>query len=580
MTLHSFIHSILYSERERKIEKRYALFDFLRRRNRILRLLKKMNCLYKISNVEGTTNISFNYQGGYFVIALERAHYGQIFFPNVLSIPYEQLDKAKELCNHFNLTSDWARMAYNYNPQTHNVNISIFAGLSLNGSFRESLRLFEWLLQSCFTLREALCQVYKQQTVRKKNGTVDAEMKEMGIVRENYLLREQERVADVAAGWGWYCSDDCDITVKKVVEKLLDGKHWDAQMLTVQQFSGEKMESYTFHSASEMDDYNLFSALIVGEGADAAFAFDRAVLTLQFKDAALAGTSEVDRTLYIMLKQEGTTEHTLYMRVTLCLPPAGLTHYSSVGNPTNTLKSHSFLLAYDLRGDRQKQAEFEYMWKDAQDKVKKNQRDELTPEQVFICECDASNIVPRIYWGRKYFLEKRYCQALLYLEDVYATMQKQYGQLSSQMTTLFFRVCYMIGFSYCELQLYEKAYFYLDVVASQNDLTYLKAYVNCLVLAGDFRALEVIEGMVSRLEDIYGDEDGSLEGQDDATQSFYHFLLRRKVGACINSGELEEAEQLCTSLLKDSESMNYALKELVRIQKLREAESMEKKNEK
>ena len=77
-------------------------------------------------------------------------------------------------------------------------------------------------------------------------------------------------------------------------------------------------------------------------------------------------------------------------------------------------------------------------------------------------------------WGHKAFNEKRYWDALLYLENAfYLLREKWYDQtLSDEGADVFFHCCYLIGFCYDEMKLYQKAYYYLSLVWPLDNITY------------------------------------------------------------------------------------------------------------
>lgn len=578
MALHSFIQSILSSEADNDAKSSSRPLSLKERQRMVVKLLKKMNCRPEVTDIGGAVNIEFSYQGGVFIIILEKNRSNQLIFPNIVNVPYDRLSVIKSLCNQLNLASEMGRVVYLYNPKSHNVDICILTGLSFDGNSASLETHLHAALQGNFALRETFTRAYEQAIDGQNGERFLSEEEKMELGRELYLLKEQEFARQPASVHQW-CEDYRRVELGTFLDKTLETADYLPVSLFIQRFSGRNVTTDYESQAPAIRSCNLLSILIDGEDKEAAFAFDHASLTLSFCDISEADSTSV-RQLYIMLQQAGETDNTLYVRATVCVPPYGIYKHTSAVNPRNQVRDCSFLMAYDKVSDRQQRAEFEYMWGDVQDKILRHQTKNLTKEQQFLYGCDESDVAPRIYWGRKYFLQKRYYQALLYLEDTYNALQVRYEQMSSKMLEKFFGVCYMLGFCYTELKQYEKAYFYLDIVASQNNLIYLKAYVNCLVKSGDFRALDVIDGLVERLDDVYDDADEDVvTEQDETTQAFYRFLLQRKVSACINIGELGEAEELCTRMLNDEASKNYALEELARIQKLRRKEGLKTENE-
>lgn len=524
------------------------------------------------------TTINFYYQGVYFAISLETERMDQLVLPLVAEVPYTQLHLVQSICNQLNLQSEVGRVAYVYNHESHQLEVGVMMGLNLHGTVDSKVNGLHALLQMGFTQREAFNKIYKQEVGDNEKG-LDEDV-EMEHRRELYLLREQEVVREPPFVTKKWRNDYRTVTLGFLIDNVLEDDTILPTRMSVQKFSTDDMTTETVDSVEHIRDYPLWHTLIKGEGKKAAFASERAVLVVSFTtEVCTDDTSE--HQLYVMVEQAGEANNTLYMRVTVTIPPYGYFKRTTSHNSVNQVRSRSLLVPYDKVNNRQRRSEFEYMWHDIQDKKRLHKTKELTEEQHFIYDCDDSDIATRLYWGRKYFLRKDYCQALFYLEDVFSSMQWQYATLSQKMLHLFLEICYMAGFCYCELEAYKKALYYLEIVALQDNLIYLKAYVNCLVKAGDFRTIDVIDGLTERMEEIFDDEDELEDGHDMPTQDFYRFLLQRKIMGYINCGDLEDAENLCQSLLKlDKKSKDYALDELARIQKLRRQKEREKDDEK
>lgn len=128
-----------------------------------------------------------------------------------------------------------------------------------------------------------------------------------------------------------------------------------------------------------------------------------------------------------------------------------------------------------------------------------------------------------------------------------------------------YEVCYCIGFAYCQLEQYDKAYFYLNLVFGLNRVTYTEAFVNCLVNSNDFRAVTVIDTLLAEVTR------GMEEGVEKAVYAvgFRNFLLRRKATLLIRRHLYTAAEVLLKALLNEPDSSDYALNELALLQKIR-----------
>jgi len=206
------------------------------------------------------------------------------------------------------------------------------------------------------------------------------------------------------------------------------------------------------------------------------------------------------------------------------------------------------------------------MWNDAKDKAERGQMSELSEEQLLIYNCAYPSVGYDIYWGKTYFRDKRYYEALLYLENAYVTLQRNFHSMHDDYKESFYDICYYIGFCYCELEQFQRAYFFLDIVANQNRISYTQEYINCLANSKDFRAIVVIDSWLAHFEQ---QKENTPEELPANIVSFIHFLRRRKAYTHIDLGQLEKAEEIFKIMLEEPENSDYALNELAYIQKIK-----------
>lgn len=103
---------------------------------------------------------------------------------------------------------------------------------------------------------------------------------------------------------------------------------------------------------------------------------------------------------------------------------------------------------------------------------------------------------------------------------------------------------------------------------------YSKAYINCLVNSGDFRALCVLNSILNQLSDITShlhdndDDDDDDDSRPNMAQlnAFENFVRRRKAYLLVSLGRYDEAEHLLKLLLDDPDNSDFALNELAYIQ--------------
>jgi hypothetical protein len=120
-----------------------------------------------------------------------------------------------------------------------------------------------------------------------------------------------------------------------------------------------------------------------------------------------------------------------------------------------------------------------------------------------------------------------------------------------------------LGFCFCELKLYEKALYYLDIVWPINNIEYKMEYINCLVNKKDFRGISVVQGELDRIFKIKRTE------WTNAIFYYYDYLQRRETYILVDMGRYDEAETVVKEMLTNETSKDFALGELAYIEKLR-----------
>lgn len=147
-----------------------------------------------------------------------------------------------------------------------------------------------------------------------------------------------------------------------------------------------------------------------------------------------------------------------------------------------------------------------------------------------------AKIVPEILWnyscGSQAFQEHRYWDAILYLENVYHELKECWleDEIIDEECHIFFQTCYMIGFGYADMGLYEKAYYYLDIIWPLEEITYCREYINCLVNLKDLRAESTIDNELDRLEQLMNDKNNNSEIDDTL---FLFQIFEEKEGSCV-----------------------------------------------
>ncbi len=538
----------------------------------VLILLKRLNCEYKTEEREHSLYVIFDYQGGHFRIDASKYNEGiSIEFPFIYDVEAEYLNLVRTHCNEMNFRVRFSRFLYTYDEGKHRIIMHIFTGLNIPEDANYGYKVFKAILDSHFNLqRDFVAQLETKLKDEDKKRPIDLEAENVQNRRLLYLLNEQELIHQ-HLNMSTRAKADNPITVGQVI-----GEFYDTEQL--ESFIEMKVVTDSLlilDGTEQIKNYSLLAPLLEGEGADVKLKCDEATFILKGQNESL--------TIQVSAKVE--SESSIYFRINVMCPGVQMNAHKQKGMG---LEAYSFVVAYDKTEEANHQAEFKYMWEDAQEKLKAKNFNDMTLEQRIICDVDEPNLAIEFYWGKKYFGEKRFYEALKHLEYIYQELNDHFQKLDKGMLDKFYHVCFLIGFCYNELELYKKAHFYLDIVFQFHRYVETTEYVNCLVNSGDFRAIYVINGLLDSLQAQETAEQQAYEEEDEESgpheldhdfKLFRDFLRRRKVYVLVEVGRLDDAEKLCQDLLKEPMNSDYALGELAYIQQLKQKQLEPKKAE-
>lgn len=277
----------------------------------------------------------------------------------------------------------------------------------------------------------------------------------------------------------------------------------------------------------------------------------------------------VNDNIIVHLRGCGGSKDTWFIRASIMLPTfshEGDKTYTRTGNQPQTL---SVLFAYDNTTPEQRIAEYKAVYDRTIEKL--NNGKELNFNEY----CIASQMIPAIgqdfYWGNEVLKENRYWDAIVYLENVYHALKESWlrGDVTDEDKRMFYQTCYVIGYCYAEMALWEKALFYLEIVRPLNNITYNIEYINCLANSRDFRTIYTIHKELNQLAQLK-----ESEITDDII--YYHnFLRRRRAYTFVDMGRLDDAEEAFKEMLNEDANKEYAKSELEYIQDEKKRKSTE-----
>ncbi|ERJ78993.1 tetratricopeptide repeat protein [Prevotella sp. F0091] len=536
---------------------RLSSLDMGENKRIVSKALKELNCIGEWREEKDAAIVRFGFQSGHFGIRIFSKHpQVELSFLFFAEAEMKDINIVRHVCNHFNLNSDGPRFSYTINEETNVIDLHILTALLLDEDRAQDILssamvdMFAW--QNSF-----IRNLTDIKNDAKNSSTTDLEWASKEVERDIFLLREQE-LRHQKKGAEWRQNDKEAATLRQWMDKVFGYVDVVFSELTV--ITDAVM---VINDRESIATYNLSDTLI----ANGSFVRQKAMLDLVF---FLPAHPTTRRRMTFSIQQADGCDDVLYYQVVSTLLPLP----SGTGRPLHTrevqVQSHSVLLAYDLRSTKQLQDEFVYMWKEAKSKLTNGEENQLTEEQRMIANVENMDAARFVYRSRTLYRQKRYYEAVAYLENAYQLLNSYLQKQSKTERSLFFEVCYMLGFCYNELRQYDRAYYYLTFVIGLNRALYAEEYVNCMIYLGDYRSLMTIDGILEDLHtSISDDEEGEVE---QSLRPFLHFLYRRKAYVLIELRRLDEAEEILRQMIDDPESGDFALDELAYIQQLREKE--------
>lgn len=480
-------------------------------------LLKSLQVQWEIQEneqVPGEADYVFSFQQGRFRLVANAHHtFVHIHFPYFSEVPLTQIDNLRFACNDFNLKQGDFKAYYTINPKEEAINTHLVFNFRLaDHDKRQSYELGS-MLQHTFEMSRLFRQIFHSIS---ESGNSDLEENSALSLRERYLSSELElwhqhpkltwrdnstAQHTIAQLFHTFYEDESQIrfhglqTMQTQWSKTIYDASDDATSTEIAASISNRPREIALSSHEEISNFVLLDAL--GDRADVEGDAVLSPVTLQ----VLATVGELERkTFVIHLDVESRVENSDYVSVLFIEPTSPLSPVNSETSMAEMRKNltHRFLMVRDHVEHEQREAEFRYQWQEAQDALRRG--DKLTEEQRFMGMSVVPNVGFNLYWGRRYFNAKRFYEALQHLENAYRVLNVNFEGLNKAAREHFYEVCYFIGFCYAELKLYERAYFYLDIVYPQNSVRYASEYVNLLVNTKDFRALATIERLIKNIE--------------------------------------------------------------------------------
>ena len=264
-----------------------------------------------------------------------------------------------------------------------------------------------------------------------------------------------------------------------------------------------------------------------------------------------------------LTKAKGSTDNTLYNIVNVVRSGSELDQFMD----NRARLSSRTMLEVRLSGEDKAAWEVKYMIDDAMDKVNSGKENELTDEQRLAVAHTNPTIQSDLYWGKKYYNNRCYYQALYHFNRVFNAFRfLPINEWHEDLKAVFFDVSYYIGFIYADLGMNIRACYYLNIAKTSDRIDHIQEFINCLCNMRDLSALQLV---VSYINDIREKMDAN-EAEMERLMPMFQFFQRRYLYLLVEYKKWNEAEKQANYMMKNDIDVEFAKDELEYVRKMRE----------
>ena len=264
-----------------------------------------------------------------------------------------------------------------------------------------------------------------------------------------------------------------------------------------------------------------------------------------------------NNSIIIYLRGLGPFMHeTAYMRVSVMIPNFSSPDDFRITHSNNQPFTTSFILGYDIVSPESKLKKYDEIEKSLIEKSQKEE--ELSKDEQTILEgiTYSKSLGYDFGYGKWLVSEKRFADALMPLMKVYQHLKTYVITNFEQLHEVFFETCFNIGFCFNEMEQYDRAAYYLDIIQSTDNQKYTIEYINALVNNGDPRSMDIVKHYLHEFND-------GTRAIDSAEKAFfYEFLCRRLAYLFIDYKMWDKARDLLEQLKANPACHDFAVQEL------------------
>ena len=531
--------------------------------------LRKLSCTWEEKEEEdGFVIFVIHFQNLLFMIHYCKEHRILRFtLPHFYKVEAEYIDILRTSCNESNIMYSTLTVTYSFSEDETTLRVSLGANL-----------LFDVLNESFdMTLDQLFCMVFAQ----KQRFIIEFERYKQYIQGKEVLDLEYQyhtdrRISVVLAEQElFHCQKELKLKREEYGCTPITLKEWMRQLELLR---GAKLLRLT-----RIDENNELSVVAEKDKPIRNYPFlenmreaeegKRVSLILEYVPPFLKDKEPITkREMFINLRCEKKTVEANYVRVTYSLEEDTPDHTDSISalEEKEMIVGQSMLMCLETRNSACARAEFKYMYGEACDKVQANRINELTDSEKVLIEIENPDEAYHMYWGLRFIREERYFDAIRQLELLWNLINQELQRdRENNAFRTYEKTAYYLGLCYQKLRIYKKAYYYLSVNATSSNYTYVRAFVDCLVQAKDYRANRFVQHYIKQMQDaIQKAEWNDIEVPESSTE-FLNHLRKLDVRLEIDFGDILTAESTLKEMLQEEDMADFAKQELEFLKTLR-----------
>lgn len=366
-------------------------------------------------------------------------------------------------------------------------------------------------------------------------------------------------------------SKDVPITLGYIIKELLNISTTDIGSMTVVSRGefGRTEKTKVIESPSDVLAFKPYDALLYvnKDGDTVPRTGMNTVLVISYRpgDIVFDNREEkndksklcTDNSIIMFLRGIGPFIHeTAYMRVSVMIPNFSSPDDFRISRSKNAPFTTSFVLGFDIVTPEKKLKRYDEI---EQSLIEKSNRgEELSPEEKTIREgiTYSKDLGYDFGYGTWLVSEERFADALLPLMKVYDHLKTAVVTDYERLQEIFAETCFNLGFCFNEMEQFDRAAYYLDLIQGYDRPKYIIEYINSLVNSGDPRAIRTVQEYLSEFNE------GKKQIDSEEMSFLYDFLARRLAYLFIEYKMWDNARNLLEQLKESPACHDFAVGEL------------------